>query len=240
MKFYRNEEIEQIAEKRIEELKAALNRALAPPIPVELMAEHVLGLNILWDEIQENEGEVILAGLQAKERLVVMNQKRRLLFSKKPGLERFTQGHEFGHWDLFVDKATLDYPELFAQEASNRPIAFRSSGRGTIGVMKILREEPDAADAIRLILSRADEPDEARAVNRYASAITMPRKLVRYEAEKIDRTKWPPLYRLAEHFGVTISALVVRLQQLDLLYVGPNNRLFPSRAVGLGQHVLKF
>lgn len=238
MKFYRNEQIERLAEQRIGELESKLDRTLAPPIPVELLGEHVLGLNILWDEIEENDGEVILAGLHARERLVVMNEKRRHLFLEKPGLERFTQGHEFGHWDLFVDKATLDYPDLFADQRPGAPVCFRSSRRGVLGVMKVLREEPDAADVLRQILSRADEPDEARAVNRYASAITMPRKLLCLEAEKIDRTKWPRLYRLAEAFGVTISALVVRLQQLDLLYIGQNNRLFPSRAAGQGQQLL--
>ena len=39
--------------------------------------------------------------------------KRQALFKEKPGLERSTKGHEMGHWDLFVDKGSLEHPTLF-------------------------------------------------------------------------------------------------------------------------------
>jgi Zn-dependent peptidase ImmA (M78 family) len=91
-------------------------------------------------------------------------------------------------------------------------------------------------DIVRQINSRADTPDEARSVNRYAAAILMPRAIITDEARKIDRTQWPNLYRLAERFGVSISALCVRLQQFNLVYVDQENKkLYASREEAQGQ-----
>lgn len=66
----------------------------------------------------------------------------------------------------------------------------------------------------------------------------MPKALLREEALKIDRTKWSNLYRLAEKFGVSISALRVRLEQLDLLRIGNDNILYESRDKAVGQGTL--
>ena len=91
-------------------------------------------------------------------------------------------------------------------------------------------------DIVRQINSRADTPDEARSVNRYAAAILMPRAIITDEAKKINRTQWRSLYPLAERFGVTISALRVRLEQFNLLYVDQaTNTLYPSREEAQGQ-----
>jgi Zn-dependent peptidase ImmA (M78 family) len=69
----------------------------------------------------------------------------------------------------------------------------------------------------------------------------MPRSAVIEEARKIDRTQWRNLYLLVEHFGVTISALRVRLEQLNLLYVDQKtNTLYPSREEAHGQGRLMF
>ena len=78
-------------------------------------------------------------------------------------------------------------------------------------IMRTLLSCEAGRDIVRQINSRADTPDEARSVNRYAAAILMPRAIIVDEARKIDRTQWPNLYRLAERFGVSISALRVRL-----------------------------
>jgi Zn-dependent peptidase ImmA (M78 family) len=92
---------------------------------------------------------------------------------------------------------------------------------------------------LRQMNSRADTADEARCVNRYAAAILMPRTVLIDEARKIDRTQWPNLYRLAERFGVTISALRVRLEQFNLLYVDQvTKKLYPSREQAHGQSAL--
>ena len=84
-------------------------------------------------------------------------------------------------------------------------------------------------------MARADDPAEARAVNRYAAAISMPRATMRALIAEQRPTRWPELYRLAERFEVTISALRVRLEQLGLLHVSERGRLHASQAEAAGQ-----
>ena len=98
MKFYRNQEIEELAADRLAQLAGILGRQLTPPIPIDLLAEKVLKLDFLWEEIDELPGETVLGALHPQKRLIIMNEKRRALFDAKPGLERSTKGHEMGHW----------------------------------------------------------------------------------------------------------------------------------------------
>ena len=236
MTFYRNNTIEETVEGRLLEFEQTLGRPLTLPVPIDQYGELVLGLDLLWDEIDELPGELILGGILPKRRLVVLNDRRRAYMDQKPGLERSTKGHEFGHWDLFVDRATLNHPALFDEEGDG-PFAFRSSPSGEVAVIRRLESSEEGRALLKKIQARADEADEARTVNRYAACVSMPRALVREEAGKIDRTKWPNLYDLAERFDVTISALVVRLKQLNLLYI-KDKELFESRDHAIGQHSL--
>jgi hypothetical protein len=235
MKFYRNEQIEQIAEQRLSEFQQKLGRPLSFPIDIELFGDLVLGLSMLWEEIEEMPGEEVLAGLRASDRLIVMNERRKDEMEQKPGRRRLTQGHEMGHWDLFVDISKLDHPELFDASASGM-FAYRSSSGGQV---QILLSSEQGRDILRQINARSDSPDEARSVNRYAASILMPRSIFVEKARMIDRTQWRNLYDLAAQFGVTISALRVRLEQFNLLYLDQaTNRLYPSREEALGQRRL--
>jgi Zn-dependent peptidase ImmA (M78 family) len=64
----------------------------------------------------------------------------------------------------------------------------------------------------------------------------MPRAIIIEEAKNIDCTRWRNLYRLAEQFGVSISALRVRLEQFNLVYVDQDNsKLYASREEAMGQ-----
>jgi hypothetical protein len=236
MKFYRNDRIEQLAEERLVDLERELGCPVKPPIPIDHLAEQVFGLSFLWDSIEELPGEIILGAIVPKERLIILNDRRQQLFKAKPGLERSTKGHEIGHWDLFVDKATLDHPVLF--DTGDGPFRLRSSPAGDAAVLKVLYETSQGQELLREIHARGDEPDEARAVNRYAAALSMPRALMREEASQIDRTHWRNLYRLAERFNVTITALTIRLKQLGLLYITDDGQLFESQDAVTGQRQL--
>lgn len=232
MKFWRNEELEQLAETRLAEFEQVRGEATAPPVPIDVLAEQLFDLRFLWEEIEELPGETVWGGIRPRERQIVLNERHKDTFLEKPGLERSTKGHEIGHWDVFVDKATLDHPVLFDGEKGGT-FALRSGAKGAIVVL--LRSEA-GQDLLRQIRARADEPDEARVVNRYAAALSMPRDLIRREVSRVDRTLWPNLYRIAETFDVTISALVVRLKQLNLLSMSDDGRtLFESREQAQGQ-----
>ncbi len=144
MRHYRNEAVELLAEARLGELERVLGASLAPPVPIDLLAEQVQ-------------------------------------------------------------------------------------------VLQALLRDPAGVELIRDLTSRADDPAEARAVNRYAAAISMPREMMRGLVAENRPTRWPELYRLAERFEVTISALKVRLEQLGLLHVAPDGRIYPSREEAAGQ-----
>jgi hypothetical protein len=238
MKFYRNERIEQIADGRLREFEHKLGRPISLPVDIELFGDLVLDLSMLWESIEELPGEVVLAGLRARERLIIMNERRKTQMEEKPGWRRLTQGHEMGHWDLFVEQAMLAEQTLFESTPSSI-FAYRSSTGGQVQVIKTLMACEPGRELLRQINARADAPDEARSVNRYAAAILMPRTIIIDEAKRTNCTQWPNLYRLAERFVVTISALRVRLEQLDLLYVDQNTgKLYPSRAEAHGQRRL--
>lgn len=232
-RFYRNADIEAAAEDRLLEMERAMGKPLTLPIPIDYLGEAVLGLDFLWDTVQELPGELILGAIMPQKKLIILNEARRAYMDKHPGLERSTKGHEMGHWDLYVDKATFGHPALFNEDGDG-PFAFRSSGVGDVAIIKKLEESAEGRALLKEIDQRADEPDEARVVNRYAAAISMPKSLVLEEVKKIDRTSWPALYDLKDKFDVTISAMVVRLQQLDLLYV-KGKQLFEHRDQATGQ-----
>ena len=46
-RFYRNEDIEEVAAGRLAELEQHLGRPLTPPIPIDFFVEKVLGLSFL-------------------------------------------------------------------------------------------------------------------------------------------------------------------------------------------------
>jgi hypothetical protein len=234
VRYYRNETIELLAEGRLAELERVVGLPLEPPIPIDLLAERVLGLDFLWDVIDELPGEVILGGLIPERRLIVLNERRLDLFRQKPGLERSTKGHEMGHWDLFVDQNTLGQPQLPGL-GPGAGFVLRGSLAGQVQVLQALLRDPAGVDLLRDLTARSDDPAEARAVNRYAAAISMPRTAIRALMADPRPTRWPELYRLAEQFEVTISALRVRLEQLGLLHVSEEGRLYASRAEAAGQ-----
>lgn len=234
MKYYRNEAVELLAEARLVVLGQVTGVELEPPVPIDLLAEHVLGLDFLWEVIDELPGEVVLGGLIPERRLIVLNERHRDLFRQKPGLERSTKGHEMGHWDLFVDQSTLGQPGLPGLGAGEG-LALRGSPAGQVQVLQALLRDPLGVELLRDLMARADDPAEARAVKRYAAAISIPSALLRALYAQARPTRWPDLYRLAERFEVTITALRVRLEQLGLLHVSADGRLYASRGEAAGQ-----
>lgn len=59
--------------------------------------------------------------------------------------------------------------------------------------------------------------------------------MITEDAKRINRNAWPPLYRLAERYDVTISALCVRLEQLGLLCIS-DGKPYESHDAVTGQN----
>src|SRR5207249_2037123 len=128
--------------------------SLEPPIDVDMIGEVMFELNWEWDRIEDPNSEsglIILGGLYPRQRRVVMNEIHVEVFRRKPGLERFTKGHEIGHWVLHIDKSVLDHPSLF-------------DGLG---------DEPDGADTI--ICRDGDDTWIERQANWFSAGLLMPK-----------------------------------------------------------------
>ena len=93
-RYLSNEAVEDVTAQCIRQYEAKARVTVKLPVPAEEVIEQVLGLSFLWDEIEEQPGEMILGGLNRKTCTIVLNEKHLDLFEQKPGLLRSTQVHE--------------------------------------------------------------------------------------------------------------------------------------------------
>lgn len=158
MRFWKNAEIEVIAESTLSDLEKLFGPISKPPIPLDHIIEHVFDLKISWEPIEEPLGQTILGGLRPERRQIVLNEKHIDLFNSKPGLERSTNGHELGHWKLFVDPMELNHPTLFEMQGE-RFSSFRCQAKeGVVYVLRGLSFDKSAMD----ILGSVDIKDIGR------------------------------------------------------------------------------
>src|ERR1700722_1809269 len=101
LRFMSNKYIEDVTAERIRQYEAKINTTVKFPVPAEEIILQVLDLSILWDEIEEHPGELILGGLQRQTRTIVMNEMHLALFEAKPGVTVHPVGSSFGAGLLF-------------------------------------------------------------------------------------------------------------------------------------------
>jgi hypothetical protein len=221
LRFMKNEYIEDVTAQRIREYEAKASTVVKFPVPVEEIIEQVLDLTILWDAIDEQPGELILGGLQAKKRTILLNEKHMKLFNEKPGLLRSTQGHEAGHWDIDIDKSNLDGPSLFGDQGEGGIVHRHASKTDDLieVLLSLAHQNEQAYRAYKKLTAGQDTPDQKSAVDRYQSALLMPAWLLQEAATRYDLTVWTQLYRLAEVAQVNISNLVTRLRRLGMIFI---------------------
>jgi hypothetical protein len=206
--FPTDETLEVLALDLLGRYEREFGAVASPPVPVEQIVENVLDLGILWEAIDEGPDEHILAELVPESRTVVFNERRHLLIEQTPGLYNTILGHEAGHWEAHVPRGPTEQAPIPGLERSVSCV-FRRSGHGPG------RREAEA--------------------HRFMGCLLMPETLLLDEARSVDLYRWPALYQLRDLFQVTISALSIRLQQLGLLYVTDDGRLFRSRLEYMGQ-----
>lgn len=241
LQYLRNEAIEDITAQRIREYEAKAGVTVKLPVPVEEIVEQVLGLDFDWDIIEEQPGEQILGGLDAANRKILLNEAHTDLFDEKPGLLRSTIGHEAGHWDLDIDLAKLSQPMLPGIDLApcfvNRQ-ATKSDRLIEVLFTKAMTDDR-AYKLYRDLTAGQDAPEVKSAVDRYQSALLMPKWLIQDAADRFDFTKWPDLYRLAEEAQVNISNLTVRLRRLGLIYLRDGDKtIYRSMDEWSGQKTL--
>ena len=81
---------------------------LAPPVPVEKIADLLLELGTLWTTIPDTDDNPILAYIYPKPKIIHLNEARRAHFSKYMGTYEFTLAHELGHYDLHLAESELE------------------------------------------------------------------------------------------------------------------------------------
>lgn len=185
------------------------------PVPIEQIVEATLGLVISWEEMPAHEG-LVLGALRPATRTIILNDLARDHFREFPGSEAFTLGHEAGHWVLHIDAGLVDQPVL---------------GLDLTAVPDVVCGRPD--DGPR--------PQAEWQADAFAANLLIPRDLLAEALREATRLRtWPTLFRLAERIGVSITALRIRLEQLGLLFVGPDGEVYPSRldAEGYGRLAL--
>lgn len=94
---------EAIFEARVAELWQ--KHGLEPAFDVEDLADH-LGLGLLWEEVPDEEGAIVLGQLDPNEARIVLNERHLADLEANGGsLRRYTLGHEIGHWLFHADAA---------------------------------------------------------------------------------------------------------------------------------------
>lgn len=204
-RFYRPQTIEKIANELLAKFQAR-NQPLAPPIPVERLAEDILDLQILWDVVPEQGNETILAGLAPRRKTVIFNESRQVIFDGTPGLYRTVLAHEVGHWELHVDKASINQTGM-----------------------------PGMGEQLQFLFRSEKQSWDERNAHFFMSYLLVPQDLLDPLIKRIQTFDWPFLYRLRDKFDVTISVIRIRLERLGLLYVDKNGKIHRSRAEYEGQ-----
>jgi hypothetical protein len=240
LKYLRNEAIEEITANRIREYESKVGKAVNFPIPIEKIVEQVLSLTFDWDVIEEQPGEQILGGLVVEERKILLNVKHLSLFEAKPGLERSTIGHEAGHWDIDIDRTTLNHPSFPGLPAQSSIIhRHTKNSEWSVKILNLAFGDERYYRVYEKLTEGQDSPEVRSAVDRYQSALLMPKWLVIEAEGHYDFTKWSDLYNLAQQAQVNISNLTVRLQRLNLIFIPENSKdIFRSRDQYIGQGTL--
>jgi hypothetical protein len=207
--YFTSAELEKLADDLLDIYQRQSGFPLRPPIQADLVAESV-GLNILWEEIRDKPGTTVCAEIRPDERLIVMNERRRSLLESNLGFYNTTVAHELGHWWLHIDHAALDHEELPGYIRSTVP--------------------PRQADG----MDRRDE----RNSHEFMGCLLMPSSFLLPKTQDVNLQSWRGLYRLRDDFGVTITAMKVRLEQLGLTYVDGVGQFHRSRREAEGQSSL--
>jgi hypothetical protein len=182
---------------------------LAPPVPIDLIIEHVLGFDIVWDLIDIGDLDVrVLAAIDGSSKRIIMNDREITFFETYFGTENYSKAHEVGHAVLHVPMDLTPQTSLFEEEGN-----------------------------FTLCRANLHERREIQA-ERFAAYLLMPKELIHNRLKKQDITRWSQIYELRDAFGVSVTAMYRRLRELNLAYVDAQRRVFPSREAASGQRRL--
>lgn len=205
--FIAEERLEAVANGLLERYEREIAPIVAPPVPVEKIADFLLDLRIEWLDMPDTDDEPVLAYLHPESKSIRFNERRLDYFEQYLGTYEYTLAHEIGHY-LF---------HLTPVEMQSQPVKSDKFGPGQAF---LCRYKPAGHD------QREWQAEQ------FASYLLMPAHLLlpAIEAGGVNVHSWPDLYRLRDQFNVSITALRIRLEKLGYLYVAANGRLYPTKA----------
>ena len=247
--------IEARTARRLQELRQRGLWDGRPPVPVEHVIEHLLGLSIGYDDIAEHEDEEIVGSFRVADREIVLNLRHEETFKAVPGRRRFTLAHEAGHADLYALAEQADQGELGLLLRREYQPLHRSATRGPVAVVGIASR---VAERLRTLPAEVrtefyrrladkererhaeghDTPLVRRSVDTYAAMLLMPAELVRARAATCDVTDYRQLRDLARDFLVSATAMGHRVVDLGLAYESPGGGLQRTDPAHEGQGTL--
>lgn len=197
-KFIPKEEIERQATKLRMSVEGERKNRLKPKDVAEAIADY-LDLGIIWERIPDDGKGKIAAMILPLEKQIIINEDIRELELKeeqKDGFRQSTIAHEIGHWMLHINRdAVGEYIERFNEEFQQIVEPFLCRG----------------------IVNNLDKIEWQ--AQYFAGCLLMPRYKLEEARKRRDLTKWGHLYAIVDEFGVTISNLTNRLQDLGLIYI---------------------
>jgi hypothetical protein len=246
------DQIEQPAYHRLRQLRAEGLWDGNPPVPIDHVAEHLLNLTIVYDEIPEVDGEEILGCLRPDRREIVLNARHIDRFRSVRGTARATIGHECGHADLFALAAQATEQTQLDQvlRAAYNPRK-KSTAKGVIEILgfRLAERYRNASSQVRTEALRrlrdvereqfakgADTPLERRSVDHYAATLLMPADLVKVIVREIPPSDRVSIRRIAQRFDVSFTAMEIRLRELGIIHgIGDGGEVLamdPASAAG--------
>lgn len=161
-------------------------------VNIDSLIEFTFDLDVIWENLDDLDSlNNVLAAIKPNIKTIYLNETKKDLFEDKIGTMNFTMAHELGHWVLHVTKQQI-YEQLSFRQ--NDRYYCRSSSK-------------------RL-------PEETQA-DMFAASLLMPKNIVIGAVNDINKkgyVKFAELYKLADQFEVSISALKNRIVSLKLLY----------------------
>jgi hypothetical protein len=207
VRFIPDHELERQAMSLLAQYEAQEGVIRQPPIPIDLIIEIILNIDIDWTELEPlGAGERVLAAIEATptRQRILMNALERPHFDTFFGTEAYSKAHEVGHAILHLPRTPGLQPSLW----EGGPI----------------------------VLCRSDQRDRQEIqAERFASFLLMPEQLVRTTLAGRRVTGWPLMYELGNAFGVSISAMRYRLEALTLCHVDAKGNVYESREAATGQ-----
>jgi len=180
-------------------------------VDIDYIIEFIYDLEMVWEDIDSLDANgIILAAIKPADKLIIMNESKKDLFKKKMGTMNFSKAHELGHWVLHV-----------TEQKEYEQMTFLSSE--VFHCRNMVKRPPREVQA-----------------DMFAASILMHKEIITKAVNELKQkgfVTFPELYKMADDFEVSISALTNRIKSLGLLYI-EKSKIYLSKDEAAGQ--LKF